>query len=88
MASRRVPWRDWDEWELVRAGFCGHDSVARNAAMAAVEMWRARGKVPHAVDITAQLMEVRMHDRDVPGSPGALGGRKLLYISSSLTCPS
>lgn len=70
MGTRRVPWRDWDEWEEVRSGLSGLDPMARVAALRAVVRWRRRGRVPHAVDVTAQLMEARMHDRGVPGSPG------------------
>lgn len=70
MGTRRVPWRDWDEWEEVRAGLTGLDPISRDAALHAVEGWRHRGRVPHAIDVTAQLMEARMHDPSVPGSPG------------------
>ena len=72
MGTRRVPWRDWDEWEVVRTGLTGLDSTARDAALRAVAGWRQRGRVPHAIDVTAQLMEARMHDAGVPGSPGTL----------------
>jgi hypothetical protein len=71
MGTRRVPWRDWDEWEAVRTGLCGLDPTRRDAALHAVEGWRQRGRVPHAVDVTAQLMEARAHDAGVPGAPGA-----------------
>lgn len=69
-ATRVVPWRDWDEWERVRVGLCGADPAARDVALARVDAWRTRGNVPHAVEVTAQLMECRKHDAGVPGSPG------------------
>ena len=56
-ATRVVPWRDWDEWERVRVGLCGADPAARDVALARVDAWRTRGNVPHAVEVTAQLME-------------------------------
>ena len=71
MGPRVVPWRDWDEWEAVRVGLTGDDPGSRDVALRSVDAWRTRGWVPHAVDVTAQLMEARMHDRGVPGSPGA-----------------
>ena len=69
-ATRVVPWKDWDEWEHVRGGLCGADPAARDVALARVDAWRTRGNVPHAVEVTAQLMECRKHDGGVPGSPG------------------
>ena len=69
-ATRVVPWRDWDEWERVRVGLCGADPAARDVALARVDAWRTRSNVPHAVEVTAQLMECRKHDAGVPGSPG------------------
>ena len=75
MGTRRVPWRDWDEWEEVRVGLTGLDRTARDAALRAVDGWRRRGRVPHAIDVTAQLMEARTHDRGVPGSQGTCSAR-------------
>ena len=66
--ARRVPWRDWAEWDRVRSGLCGHDPEARDASIARVADWRRRGRVPHAVDCTASLLETRALDAGVPGN--------------------
>ena len=80
MGTRRVPWRDWDEWEETRAGLCGSDPAARDAALARVETWRFRGRVPHAVESTAALMEARLHDRRVPGAVGPFLSEHMLRM--------
>ena len=80
MGTRRVPWRDWDEWEETRAGLCGSDPAARDAALARVEIWRFRGRVPHAVESTAALMEARLHDRHVPGAVGPFLSEHMLRM--------
>ena len=66
--ARRVPWRDWAEWDRVRSGLCGDDPEARDASIARVADWRRRGRVPHAVDCTASLLETRALDAGVPGN--------------------
>ncbi len=66
--ARRVPWRDWAEWDRVRSGLCGDDPQARDASIARVADWRRRGRVPHAVDCTASLLETRSLDAGVPGN--------------------
>ena len=71
--ARRVPWRDWAEWDRVRVGLCGDDPQARDASIARVADWRRRGRVPHAVDCTASLLETRSLDAGVPGNVGNVG---------------
>lgn len=71
--ARRVPWRDWAEWDRVRSGLCGDDPSARDASIARVADWRRRGRVPHAVDCTASLLETRSLDAGVPGNVGNVG---------------
>ena len=83
-ATRVVPWKDWDEWEHVRGGLCGADPAARDVALARVDAWRTRGNVPHAVEVTAQLMECRKHDGGVPGSPGPHLSDNMLQLTYAM----
>ena len=83
-ATRVVPWKDWDEWEHVRVGLCGADPTARDVALARVDAWRTRGNVPHAVEVTAQLMECRKHDGGVPGSPGPHLSDNMLQLTYAM----
>jgi len=52
MAARRVPWKDWAEWEEVRTGLTGTSPAARDAALISVHSWQTlKGRVPHAVEV-------------------------------------
>ena len=85
MSARRVPWKDWDEWEWVRAGVSGHDVALRDRALRRVEEWRTfQGHVPHAVEVTAQLMEERQMDRGVPGAPGPFVSESMLRLTYAM----
>ena len=81
MGPRRVPWRDWHEWEGVRLGLTGSDPSALRASLARVAVWRRRGRVPHAADATAALLEARLHDAGVPGAPGPHLSREMLRLA-------
>ena len=52
---RRVPWASWAEWCAVRDAFCADTAAGAHAGLARVQLWRARGPVPVAVDATARL---------------------------------
>ena len=81
MGPRRVPWRDWHEWEGVRLGLTGSDPSALRASLARVAVWRRRGRVPHAADATAALLEARLHDAGIPGAPGPHLSREMLRLA-------
>ena len=76
-----MPWRDWHEWEGVRLGLTGSDPSALRASLARVAVWRRRGRVPHAADATAALLEARLHDAGVPGAPGPHLSREMLRLA-------
>ena len=93
-SARLVPWADWAEWARVRDGLLGNvllgDSAATSAALTRVQTWRARGRVPLAVDATAQLVELRLHDPGVTGSPGVRRNKKesnAPHATTSEKCP-
>jgi len=63
---RNVPWADWDEWLKVRISLFtvngpGRCDIVRQG-LDIVEMWKTRGRVPHAVESTAQLLEIQLLD--------------------------
>jgi ribosomal biogenesis protein LAS1 len=82
--ARRVPWRDWSEWDRVRSGLCGDDPEARDASIARVADWRRRGRVPHAVDCTASLLETRALDAGVPGNVTGASPRLSAPLSENM----
>jgi ribosomal biogenesis protein LAS1 len=53
-----VPWRDWSEWEAVRRLLFSDATDDRAEGIARVKAWRARGRVPVAIDSSASLIEV------------------------------
>jgi len=76
MSARLVPWRTTREWFVVadalapRQGTCdavGDDECASTSsvstALDVVNAWRARGRVPLAVDVTATLISTIRRDR-------------------------
>ncbi len=65
---RIVPWRDWAEWDAVRAGLLGADAREAARAVGRVRAWQSRGRVPHSVEATATLVEIGL-------ARAAAGGR-------------
>ena len=59
----QTPWADWAEWTFVRDRLLPPGELVFEA-IEVVQMWRSRGRVPHAVDSTAQLVEVMVRDRE------------------------
>lgn len=70
-ACRLVPWADWAEWHAVREGLWSADAARLTAALTRVDTWRARGRVPLAVDMTACLLDAQRGDPNAHSDPGA-----------------
>jgi ribosomal biogenesis protein LAS1 len=68
-ACRLVPWADWAEWHAVREGLWSADATQLTAALTRVETWRARGRVPLAVDMTACLLDAQRGDPNAHDDP-------------------
>ena len=59
MLPKSVPWLDWDEWLFIYNGFFFPlENRLLLDAINVVHMWRARGKVPHSILCTADLLSV------------------------------
>ena len=68
-----LPWQDWREFVEVRTALFAHDTPELQvASLQRVAAWRVRGRVPHRVDLTAQLVEVMMHDAAAGASAAAM----------------
>jgi len=74
-------WRSWSEWRRCHADVVpppgGEDESQRSARIQrvidAVNTWRARGRVPLAVDCTAQLLELNLqHGYPAKGDAAAV----------------
>ncbi|RKP11190.1 Las1-like-domain-containing protein [Thamnocephalis sphaerospora] len=55
---RIVPWSSREEYDQVAQWLFSADSAQRQLAVNRVRAWSSRGKVPHAVDCTATLVEL------------------------------
>lgn len=76
---RLVPWRDWAEWEDVRAAAFDRLDPAR--AVPTLMVWRRRGRVPAPVLATLELLQVSQHlaGCEAPGAgPQAVGTQAVL----------
>ncbi len=59
---RLLPWLNWEEWNKCRELLYSPNVSDVVAGLNITRMWRSRGKVPHAVDATAQLVEAALRD--------------------------
>lgn len=57
---RILPWIDWEEWTTVKNNIYSTALKDQIAAIECVAVWRLRGKLPHSVESTAQLLEVSL----------------------------
>jgi hypothetical protein len=62
MTLRSVPFANWDEWILVRNGVYANNFVQKSEALKIISIWRARGSLPHSIDLTGQIVEVQNQD--------------------------
>lgn len=84
MRPRSVPWTDWEEWVKVCIALfstiADGQRVHVRQGLDLVEMWKTRGRVPHAVESTAQLLEIQLLD----GCEGAQRSETELRLQYSL----
>ncbi|TYZ66078.1 hypothetical protein PybrP1_007672 [[Pythium] brassicae (nom. inval.)] len=86
-AARRaaVPWQDWCEWQQVHAAlFADDDDEQQQRALSRVAAWRSRTQLPVAVSSTAQLLELRLHERLARGHHHGVGGASRSHLELSL----
>ena len=57
---RSVPWSSWEEWNYVRQLIQSREEEDIQAGLEWLATWRSRGKVPHAVEATDQLLQCQL----------------------------
>ena len=60
------PWVDWEEWSYVHSCLFArpfmNSSKTIQKGVDIVAMWRLRGRIPLAIDCSAQLIEILLKD--------------------------
>jgi len=74
---RVLPWQDWAEWTETSKWLFAPDTDSRLRGVGRVKAWRARGRLPVAVDATASLLEVALLESGMGGDRSALELRNL-----------
>lgn len=59
---RILPWIDWEEWTAIKNNIFSNCLQEQISALECVAVWRLRGKLPHSVESTAQLLEIGIND--------------------------
>ncbi|KAF4736641.1 LAS1-like [Perkinsus olseni] len=62
LPGKTLPWADWHEWLRCYQGLSGQSVKEKLEAVSLVDLWRIRGRVPVAVDITGMVLQIMCHD--------------------------
>lgn len=89
-----VLWADWREWQRVHAElFAADDVFAQQRAVSRIAAWRSRGQLPVAINATAQLVEIQLHEHMAQHHTHGIGVSSrshmelsLMYASSIVRC--
>lgn len=61
-SQRQLPWESWDEWCAVHQNIYSGSREKIDRALSEIEIWRLRGRLPHAIESTACLTEALLVD--------------------------
>ena len=59
-----IPWTCPEEWEELYGWLYSSDTSLVRKGVGRVSAWKARGEVPMMVEMTADLCECRVHERN------------------------
>ncbi|KAF4129422.1 Las1-like [Phytophthora infestans] len=79
-----VPWLDWSEWQEVHVGLFSTDPFVQQRAVSRVASWRSRVQLPVAVNATAQLVELLLHESMAQHHHHAVGVSSRSHMELSL----
>ena len=72
------PWINSDEWKAVCAWLFSGDSDSQRAGVSRVAAWRAKGSIPGSVEVTADIVECQISEKE--NGNGTLTGRPLALM--------
>lgn len=86
MSGRKsaVPWLDWAEWQEVHVGLFSSDPYAQQRVVSRVASWRSRVQLPVAINATAQLVELQLHESMAQHHNHAVGVSSRSHMELSL----
>lgn len=86
MNGRRntAPWLDWAEWQEVHAGLFSDDPYVQQRVVSRVASWRSRTQLPVAINATAQLVELQLHESMAQHHHHAVGVSSRSHMELSL----
>ncbi|EWM24302.1 las1-like family expressed [Nannochloropsis gaditana] len=79
---RVLPWQDWAEWTETSNLLFSIDIERRVQGVGRVKAWRARGRLPVAVDATAAILEVGLLDVHPNSTNSVRSPTELRYLYS------
>lgn len=80
-----VLWADWREWQRVHVElFSADDVFAQQRAVSRIAAWRSRGQLPVAINATAQLVEIQLHEHMAQHHTHGIGVSSRSHMELSL----
>ncbi|KAG6975787.1 hypothetical protein JG688_00002027 [Phytophthora aleatoria] len=79
-----VPWLDWAGWQEVHVGLFSSDPFAQQRVVSRVASWRSRMQLPVAINATAQLVELQLHQSMAQNHHHAVGVSSRSHMELSL----
>ena len=61
-SPRSIPWSNWNEWSYVREKLFSDDLREKTIGLEIIAMWKTRGRLPHAIESSASLIEIIIND--------------------------
>ncbi|CAH0493620.1 unnamed protein product [Peronospora farinosa] len=79
-----VPWLSWTEWHDVCVKLFSSDPYAQQHGVSRIASWRNRAQLPVAINATAQLLELQLHESMAQHHHHAIGVSSRSYMELSL----
>ncbi|CAI5702873.1 hypothetical protein KXD40_004155 [Peronospora effusa] len=79
-----VPWLSWTEWHDVCVKLFSSDPYAQQRGVSRIASWRNRAQLPVAINATAQLVELQLHESMAQHHHHAIGVSSRSYMELSL----
>ncbi|CAH0480830.1 unnamed protein product [Peronospora belbahrii] len=82
--NHAVPWLNWTEWQDVYMWLFHTDLYIQERGVSRVTSWRSRAQLPVAINATAQLVELQLHESMAQHHHHAIGVSSRSYMELCL----